>query len=1326
MAINVNTPVASRVRGGPSALELIQNFTRSSPAAIPDPRADIMATIGSVPEQRPDQSIPRGIPVLESGSSIETPQDIVDATGAPFLPQADQEVVVDEDGMPVLDEMGNKQYRPIAPSDYDKQLATEQASHFGVKEGVGAMAQGQGVPGMRTLFQAEQDAAATGWGLNSRSEQKLETRTKTLDSFIQSSANDLEQMQFNADNAIFGGEMADKSKALIRVEGGKIPVGYQVMADAGLTDRESRQVISTLAGLAFNQALTQAGVHRDRQDNTVEGQQSASDLGEGLGKDYQSNMINATAHALNQGLRNMGIKLADNGVDLIAKAIVTHNQNEEYLIPSADKSGRIILEAAPELKRQAMQLQRVSEAVTGETKRKGASSTPTASGTSFTLGRPGLTKGAVSGELDGEVIVTRTADLVKSIMGAVAQVFRPKDFKRKSLEIAMCLAPAFVTEIDGRFAWSTHPFASRNNLHKGAYDAAYHKVRRPLDFDPNSPVDDRAFKKMQQEGALKAVGEIRAMAEFDMLNVEKSKGLLYSHWIHSTSNQRFYPNSYNTDYMGSKNIIRDVMGLADQDTVRAIDLFNPQAIAIMLRKADAVFKGNGVAVQKNLESLSPNELGALGTMRNAVMYYYTAIEPKKVHNITKYSPLEVIQMYNPTIANKLADLGAKYNAYLNDPKSEPDNEMMSLWVATEKGEALGTLNLWDDFARAKVMADNPVTARHSFATTHHAFSDGNQNGIFLQALFFGLKDANQSFDSGLRLSVADPNMDDMRLFGMDTMVANLKANLEAEPEKAQAWAAFFYDAIQANADDRTGVAKDFFKKPLMQNAYGKDASMFGDMLLDLLEIGEPYATLARKHFTETGVYRDMMDAGTDLSGAVEGTLRSIIDSSSVHMMKNIGRFGAVTNNPFLLEGISGDTLAIVPVGAQPVNKEVSSGSYVPVTTKAGERVLLKAPSYVSDTLTNPETGEEVDLPTYRMGIQPTKSRGTQMFWDRRGKEYDEFGNALGSMQSRQLAVLLIQAMDGDLVKYTIAEANKNRLLKGGNEKRNPFPVLFVHDSIIGTPGSSLIYDNVYNNVAIPAAIPEMAKMGKRIQNAVQRMRAKEVAKVERRGEPVGIGAIGDYPALGAVFDEIYKNTIEKGAPEDYAPGKQMPKDYKAYFLKTRRLQEKMAARKKKGQMPQKVFDRTRKDSEGLFDSSPEGKWETKKAQMQSILKDAQALGWIYPDDLPEQQREMLTIPAANFAKMLDLAGEYLKMDKMKPWTDDHARRVNNGAERLFRRTQEKGILQMAAGGGKAASKKGYNPVPLEKAQPEKVVPMPKIGPMPDLDKMFDTNEKIPF
>lgn len=1313
MAVNITPRVASRApAGAPTAMDLFNAATKSSPALIPDPRADVMATVGAIPTQSPDPNVPRGIPMLESQSTIETPQDIADIGGAPYPPQADMRPLLDEEGMPILDPVtGEKQYEPIPISDFDQQFQTEKESHFAVKDAVQQMAEGDAYGSQRTLFQEEQRAASTGWGLNAREEHKLNTRTATLDGYIQSSATDLEQVISSSKEALFGRE----SRAMIGVDGGEVPVGWKVAADAGIYDEETRDVISTLGALSLNQAVTQSGVYKNPGDEV-----STEDVQPG--KDYQSNMINATRHSLVNGLEKMGIKLPEGSADQMAKALVMHNVYEGHLIPSTGKDGRTILEASSDMKRQAMNLQRVSEAITGDVKRRGASSVPTNSGASFSRGKPQLTKSSLAAAPEE----TKVADLVKGILGAIAQVYRKKDVFRKTLEIQMVLDPQYITEIDGKFAWSNHPMAERNNLHKGAFDAAKAKVRRDDSFDAKNPMHEAAFKKQQEEGALRVMAEERAKVEFDMKNITKSKGLLYSHWIHGTNNQRFYPNSYNTDYMGSKNIIRDTMALADQDTVRGTDLFNEKDVEAIKAKARMAMSGGGVSVQKKLEALSPNDLGAIGAMRNAVMYYYTALEKAEgISNFTKLAPLDVIEMYTPQIGARLAALGQSYNAVLQDPKVMNDHgEMMALWQVTEKGEALGTLNLWDDFFKAKTMAANPVTGRHSFALTHHAFSDGNQNGIFLQSLFFGLKGEKSSADAALRLSIANPNMDDMRVFGMDSMVQNLKDILEDEPEKATAWACFWRDAIKSHPDGREGVAKDFFKKPLMQNAYGKDASMFTDILLELLEVNSRYTGLVEKYLTQpNGPYRDTVSAGTDLSSAVEGSLRKIIDSSSVNMMKNIGRFMAILNKPIKIKGISGDILTITPVGATPINKSVQGGAmFADVKLPDGSTTQIKLPSYVTDTLTDPKTGQQVELPSYRLQADPSASRGVQKFWNRKKQQYDEFHNPLGTMQARQFAVLMIQAMDGDLVKFTTAEANKHRL--SGPGKRNPWPVLFVHDSIIGTAGSSLIYDHVYNNVALPAAIPHIQDMGRRIQKMVHLSVDQEKARVEERGERVGIGSLGDYPSLGALFDDLYDRTVELGEPGDYRPGESMPNDYKSVFL--RRERAKQRAQRRPTTNKSKDFHRKVAESEATFGTSPEQAWEKYKHHLLSILQSAKKHGWIPPGHMTPDDREMMTVKAEDFGPLVDLSAEALRMNLMRAWTDEHAARVDNAWKRIMTssRLNKNILLQMAAGGGKRASKDGWNPKPIKEAEPAVVTRKEPPSKAPDLEHVFD--EEPPF
>jgi len=1286
MAIPLNTKVAPLGGGSvTSAKQLSDMFSNSlgySATRAPDPRSDVMQSIGQIPTMQP-ADIERGIPMLENSMPIQSGQDIADISGSEFSPAAQQEPVYDPNtGEPVIDPAtGQPKMRTITMQDYNDQLAAERAAYASVQEPIKAIATdpfGNAQTGIRQIMETQQWANDESLSpQNARVTARLNEQYKSLDTYIDQVGTDLGTATMNAQEALFtNGTYAGMSDG----EGNVVPAGAKVLFDNNMADTETAQVISTMAGLALGQATSQIGVAK-KDAKSPDADQLADT------QDYMPNVINSTRHFLDNGLRRMGIKLSPGSTDVLAKAIVIDKINRGDFIPTNDVNGRVVLEAAPELKRQSMNLLRTAEAVVGDTTRRRSSSTPTHSGSALSAGGPQMTKNAVG----ARGYNTKAANLTKNILGSVALVFRNKDLDRKNKELALVFDPQYVqTTPEGKFMYSTHPLAKRNGVDNGAYLATKHRVKVPSGYDKNNSAHVANFGKLQEEEALKIMEQKKSEIEFSMKSIQKSPGLRYSEWIHSNSNQRFYPNNFDTDYMGSKGVVRDVIGLAYQDTVKVDHLFDPRGVAIMQRKADYVLNGPGSKVQAELNKLTPNELGAIGTMHNAVMYYYTAIDTNTVHNVTKLPVADAIRLYNPAIGEKLASLGEKYNAALENLGGDVDEEMMSLWTATEKGEALGTLNLWDDFFKAKALFDNPKTNKHSMALTHHSFDDGNQNGIFLQSLFFGLKDSSSSSDSLLRLSTANPNQSDMRVFGMDTMVHHLQAILHDKPEEAEAWRAFWAAAKAEHPDGLAGVAKDFFKKPLMQNSYGKDASMFSDVMLELMETDKMYRDLAAQYLTES-VYPDTTSAAHVLSSAVEMSLRQLIDSSSVNMMKNIGRYSAVLNKPIVLEGITGDHLVISPVGAAPVNKAAGGGTSQVITKQTlpdGTEVMLKKPQWQTDTLVNPTTGEEVEVPTVAKQLVPSGSKGTQYFLNRKTMKYDAFHNPLGTAQGRQFAVLTIQAMDGDLVKWTTIEANKDR--------KTPRPVLFVHDSIISTPGQSLIYTNTYNNVAIPGAINKIANMGNKIKEYVTSIKNEEIQKVARRGEPVGIGADGDYPAMGALFDDFHKRIEADG-------------EYQQHFIdmeKTRQMARKKPAAK-----------------------SPEDKWNEYKARVAGILKEARDAGWVPESEMNEKIAKQLAVPAQSFPKLLDLSGQLLNMygptASFDAWTSAFSNRVKNADKVLMAATKTGGIRQMSSSGGKA-NKKGYKPETLKGEKPEAVKQVPPELANVPLDKMFDTNEPLPF
>ena len=74
MAIPIKAGVASPAGVGASAkpntlADMFANQMGFGPK-IPDPRSDVMATVGAIPQMEPDQSAPRGIPLMDTDGAV--------------------------------------------------------------------------------------------------------------------------------------------------------------------------------------------------------------------------------------------------------------------------------------------------------------------------------------------------------------------------------------------------------------------------------------------------------------------------------------------------------------------------------------------------------------------------------------------------------------------------------------------------------------------------------------------------------------------------------------------------------------------------------------------------------------------------------------------------------------------------------------------------------------------------------------------------------------------------------------------------------------------------------------------------------------------------------------------------------------------------------------------------------------------------------------------------------------------------------------------------------------------------------------------------------
>ena len=1265
----IRTGVASPTAGDPFAH--LDNLGYSPEVSIPDPRQAVQESIGSVPQEVPKG--PTGQDLLGGAAQVNDLEDVQRFTGSRLPPFAQEEVILDDMGNPVLDEQGMKQFRQITPQDFGDQLAVTRAGFQDIADPIREIAQDP-VRAQEPIRQLLEDRKDVSFMEPARSQEKLAKEYESLDHYINSVGSPLMSISNDAQEAL----MTTRTRAAAADQDGQlIPAGRLVLAKLGDASTETARTLATLAGLSLTKAVNQIGVKLDPKDGETETNPAPE------GTQHMSALINAGASFLSAAFKNANMPLNRADAEFMMKHFILDKIARGHLVARHnEKTGQPILEATPESKVHARKLERLADVVTRSWSRPASSTTPNPSGVGFGSDGQRLTaksslKDPMIDKVLGGPLDTTAAELTKGILGSVAYVFRKWDFDRKKREIEMVLSPNFIqTSSDGRFMYSNHPLAERNGLGKSHYQAAMANVKKPVGFDRRNSDHVRRFGLIQSEDAVTVMEQKMQDVLFTLESIADKTGLRYAQFMHSPSNQRFYVNSYDLDYMGSKTIIRDVLGMANQDTTNVSFLFDPKEIANLKDVASKVFYQKGVDIHESLTRMNPSQLGALGALHAAVMFHYTVFEPGKFVRPAQLHIAEAIRLYTPEMGAKLADLGGKLEAFLADPSQEADQEMMGLWVATEKGEALGTLNLWRDFFKAKSLFDNPQTKNSNLPFTFHTFEDGNQNGIFLQSLFFGARSTSSGNDAVVSLGTANPNIQDLRRDTFDIMVNKIKDLMHDREELGDAWRAFWASARDAKSG-LDGVARDFMKKPLMQAAYGKDAAMFRDVLLELLEVGV-YHDLINEHFIETELYSSIDELAADLSHGVELALRQVIDTASMSIMKKLGRNFALLNTPAILRGITGDHIAISPVGVAPVNKRVSK-NYVNVELPDGTKALIKEFQFTGDTIVNPETGSEVTLPDFQMQMMPSGSKGTQTFYNYEDKKYDEYDNPIGTSLANSLGVLLIQALDGDLVKWSTIKANEGLKV--------PRPVTWVHDSIISTPGQGLVYNNIYNNVAIPGAIQEIKKMGKRLKNALDDARFREIKAVKEKDEPVGIGSNGEYPAIGAYFDQQF-DKIDPALNDKIVimpdgTARTIPIGYKKYFLERQKTNEKQRGPAKMGlESVQRRWDEPATSSAASANRA-EQKWNEFVAETEKMLKEAQSYGWIPKDAIPAQQRRFMAVTPSNFQKILELAETNLgtRGGRLNTWIDGFSDRVTNAAKNLFAAAGRGGIRQMGSSGG---------------------------------------------
>lgn len=933
---------------------------------------------------------------------------------------------------------------------------------------------------------------------------------------------------------------------------------------------------------------------------------------------------NAMYHQAKNALENLGIDIPSDQLKQMVGATVASRIESGHLLPMQTKDGKWVLAASRAEKDSTREIGRIATAITGDEKRSAASTVPLGMATFI---RPGssLSKRAIT----VSNAVHTAAEFAKNVLGNIGERFNPKSIISTEHQLR-----SIVENFNEDLGYSESPFADRHKVGKSAFNALKNRPKPQKDYngvpyDPANPVHQAEYEKEKVEQAKQGIQDKIAALKRDVEVAKARSGSnLYTHYTHSVANHRFNRNNYDTDILGSKGGIREMLTFAVQSRIIPTTITDPQQIGYLKSKAKSIFSKVGVERHEALMALTPAERAALGLMESAVINYYTYTGNQIDKSVVGEAEINLINKYTPEIGMRMAELGKQYNEFLANPESV-SQDFINIMAGMERGQAQGNQNLWDDFFNIYSAAKDPAKAKTYIGLTAHNYDDGNQNGIFIQSLFAGKP------QTAIRLGVYDPTLANMREYTLSIIEDELN-NITADNESAMgAWLSFFDAAHKSGSN----VASDLIKAPLMEHAYSKDAGMFFENVQDFLD---NYADLASEHLIGPGKpYSNSSDAAVKLNNALEGALLRVVDSSFVKQLGSIGTMFAIMDTVPHHKGIGGDTIqySSVTVGYIYNSFKDEIGH---VSDPEGNYAYKIKGKETSEFLAG---NKMYELTSGRSQLTPTAGKGIMQYYDKRSNIWQTFQNPLGSKLRRLMAVMPVQSTDADLLKIMLAMVNEGQKI--------PLPVATVHDSLITPMDTMHIYRNAYNNIAIPMAIPEIKQFAKRLEKAYKN--AKEDLLEKIKGETyIGIGAEGDYPAMGSFLDNI-KDSIESTTFEEMIKRKQLA-----------RINALSPEAKRKAK-------------------SPETAWNDYKSRANKLLQDALKQGWKY-------NTRYLAVNENQFKELLSLIEYYNRMDgaedKFSQFVKDFERKVENTWKDLRNNSfiRKFGIAQMTTAGGGNAKK----------------------------------------
>ena len=1045
-------------------------------------------------------------------------------------------------------------------------------------------------------------------------------------------------------------------------------------------DPAHRGAVISLMALAEVDSAKRDARKDFRPDSKEDGEPSLMDAsGNQMSPDsgYVRDKVNSIDSSLAIGLERAGIKMPqEQRRQLAALAFADAYHNGDYKIVKGPDGSDIAIPTEAKLKQNASLKNAISGTVAAPG-RLAPSRTKQIGGAALSAGGPQVVSGSrtsfsiVSKEMKKKaketgdssyLLVSDAAHMTQDMFGSIDERV-PEVSAMLYTKIYTAVTAPDMMSPEG---FSNHPLADKIQLGRKSFDKLKRKYK-PSSSDTAAMGDTPSAKARREQGqvnhakarmAERMAERQQSFGDMQKLIAKPGEAGFFTGYTRSLINGRFYRNNAMTDIGADKDGARNFLNFGVREGVQAA-MINPikdeNKVKALQTKMEGLRQHLGANFSAKLdESFTPQEQQALGLMALATRDRRTTGENGNPA-WNRVSPIDLIVSYNKDDYTHMVDKGAKVAQWLAedpqvpvDPATDPLAEFKAELAGPDglsRGEFQDKLNLWHDFHML-----NGLQGSQFYQPTAMATLDGVQSGVFLTGLFTGSNDNLLALGSHNEMMGGNvvTKLEDIRGLLYNNISTFIDDAVGKDSDRTSQWKNLFKVMKQAEGENTKGLYDEFSKNPIMQYSYGKDSSMFRKEMADFLDnVKKKPSDVTNALADLASEYDSPADMVNDLKNIMKVALNKSIDNSLTEMNKKFGFGYAMLGRVPNLKDVTGDNVVLgeSDLGVVRVDTGLGTGS---ISTPEGEQGY--------DTRTTDTTGIQLGnltIEDYQKVHTPTFEKGQKKFWNEELGKYETYTPQRGSGLANQMGVVMVQATDASLLKLMMTHVNADRKV--------PIPARTVHDSVATTPRGYLHYTNAYNNVAIPQAKNSIKKYAKDLKDDYFKQRDEVLGDIEKMGYPVGIGDTGQFPAIGAFFDNLHEKFFDPEKSKEYRDN---------VFIK--------------GSTPEAV-------QKGIAG------FERAQARAEAMLKQARSLGYIPPfgriksdekvtlDQVlagNPQARQHVAVKPSNFRKLFDIIETNdLKLtgpeSKVHSWVNEFEHNVDRGYNALKRRTKKTGIGQLS-------------------------------------------------